>query len=141
MFVTATGGAPYRRPHHSPLTTHRSPLHHSPQRSGVAAAELAILLPFLALMFFVAVDYCRVFHVAGRVAGRPPAGALSAAGAAPSTTPTTATDAARSAAVAEASGLDPALRPSDVAVTIGTDSATVTVSYQFLMMTSYTGAS
>ncbi|TMQ32788.1 MAG: hypothetical protein E6K70_16635, partial [Planctomycetota bacterium] len=30
------------------------------RRQGVAAAEMAILLPFLALLFGAALDFCRV---------------------------------------------------------------------------------
>lgn len=33
-----------------------------PRRPGAAVAELAVLLPFLVLLFFVAVDYCRIFY-------------------------------------------------------------------------------
>lgn len=32
------------------------------RRKGAAAAELAILLPFLCFLFVVAVDYCRIFY-------------------------------------------------------------------------------
>src|SRR5262245_60919599 len=34
----------------------------SPKRSGVAAVELAILLPFLAFLFVIAVDWSRIFY-------------------------------------------------------------------------------
>ena len=33
------------------------------RRRAVAAAELAILLPFLAFAFVAALDYCRVYYV------------------------------------------------------------------------------
>jgi Flp pilus assembly protein TadG len=35
---------------------------HSNRRRGVAAVELAILLPFLVFIFVVAVDWCRIFY-------------------------------------------------------------------------------
>jgi len=35
---------------------------HSNRRRAVAAVELAVLLPFLAFIFVVAVDWCRIFY-------------------------------------------------------------------------------
>src|SRR5436190_24153799 len=32
------------------------------RRSGVAATELAILLPLIALLFAIGVDWCRIFY-------------------------------------------------------------------------------
>ena len=32
------------------------------RRSGVAAVELAILLPLIALLFAIGVDWCRIFY-------------------------------------------------------------------------------
>jgi Flp pilus assembly protein TadG len=40
-----------------------SPKHPSARR-GVAAVELAVLLPFLCFLFVVAVDYARIFYMA-----------------------------------------------------------------------------
>ena len=84
------------------------------QRRGAAAYELAILLPFLALMFAVGADYCRIFYYSQTVTGCAHAGALYASGTArrdPSVTPA---DAAKQAALAEGASLDPPLRPEDV---------------------------
>jgi Flp pilus assembly protein TadG len=33
-----------------------------PSRRGAAVVELALLLPFLAFLFLIAVDYCRLFY-------------------------------------------------------------------------------
>jgi hypothetical protein len=33
-----------------------------PPRRAVAAVELAVVLPFLAFMFLVAIDFCRIFY-------------------------------------------------------------------------------
>src|SRR5262249_50044579 len=38
------------------------PSHPRPRREGVAAAELAVLLPFLVFIFAIAVDWSRVFY-------------------------------------------------------------------------------
>jgi Flp pilus assembly protein TadG len=111
----------------------------------VAAAELAILLPFLALLFFVAVDYCRAFHAAQVIDGCARAGAMYASGASArdpdaAATPTTA-DAARQAAVAEGAGLSPPVRPENVAVVAGPGVVTVTVTYTYPVVTGFTGLS
>ena len=54
----------------------RIPIGKNRIRRGVAAAELAILLPFLVLMFGVAVDFCRVFYASQTVQNCAYAGAL-----------------------------------------------------------------
>ncbi len=114
--------------------------HH--ERKGIAAAELALLLPFLALMFCVAVDFCRAFRAAVVLDDCARSGALYASGAAAhNTDTTTATDAATQAAVAEGVALTPPLKAENVAVAIGTNSATVTVTYPFPLVTSYLGFS
>ena len=51
-------------------------------RRGAAATELALFLPFLALLFFVAVDYARAFRAAQVIDGCARTGALYASGAA-----------------------------------------------------------
>src|SRR5205823_599249 len=50
-------------------------------RRGAAATELALFLPFLALLFFVAVDYARAFRAAQVIDGCARTGALYASGA------------------------------------------------------------
>jgi Flp pilus assembly protein TadG len=110
-------------------------------RRGAAACELAILLPFLALMFAVAVDYCRVFYYTQTVEGCAEAGALYASGAATRGPAVSAADAARQAALAEGVSLDPPLTAENVTVNITGSTASVTVTYVFQTLTSYPGAS
>ena len=110
------------------------------ERQGAAAVELAIVLPFVALMFVAAVDFCRVYYAAQTVENCARSGALYASGAARrNTSTTTPEDAAKQAAVAEGASLDPPLQTQDVDVTIDSTTATVTVTYRFSMFTSYPG--
>ncbi len=113
---------------------------HRPRR-GAAACELAILLPFLALMFAVAVDFCRVFYTTQIVMGCAQAGARYASGWATCGTGVSATEAAKQAAVAEGTSLDPPLTPSNVTVDVTANNARVTVTYVFQTLTSYPGVS
>ncbi|MBI1916730.1 MAG: pilus assembly protein [Planctomycetes bacterium] len=109
-------------------------------RRGAAAAELAIVLPFVALMFVAAIDFCRVYYAAQTVENCARSGALYASGAARrNTSTTTPEDAAKQAAVAEGASLDPPLQTQDVDVTLDSTTATVTVTYRFSMFTSYPG--
>src|SRR5438552_3318495 len=50
------------------------------RRPGAAAAELAILLPFLGLMFVTALDFCRVFYAAQTIENSARSAALYASG-------------------------------------------------------------
>jgi Flp pilus assembly protein TadG len=111
------------------------------RRRGAAACELAILLPFLALMFAFAVDYCRVFYYTQTVEGCAHAGALYASGAATRGPGVSATDAARQAAVAEGVSLNPPLAAENVSVSITGSTASLTVTYVFQTLTTYPGAS
>jgi Flp pilus assembly protein TadG len=108
-------------------------------RRGAVATELAILLPFIILMFVIAVDFCRVFYATQVVEGAAYCGALYASGTARPTAGTTAADAATQAAVADGTALNPPLQSGNVTVSVGTTSATVTVTYPFHMVTSYLG--
>jgi Flp pilus assembly protein TadG len=101
---------------------------------------MALLLPFLALLFCVAVDYCRAFYASQVVDAAARSAALYASGTAARDRDTTsAQDAAVQAAVAEGTSLNPPLQAGDVSVTTGANSATVAVSYSFPMFTDYTG--
>jgi Flp pilus assembly protein TadG len=100
---------------------------------------MAILLPFVVFLFVVAVDYCRVFNCAQTVQGCAEAGALYASGNAQDPPSTSPEDAARQAAVAEGTMLKPPLRAEDVTVAVTGNAATVTVSYNFQMFTSFLG--
>jgi Flp pilus assembly protein TadG len=109
------------------------------RRRGAAACELAILLPFLALMFAIAADYCRIFFSSQTLEGCAHAGALYASGAAKCRPGVTPADAAKQAAVAEGVSLSPPLQAENVAVNITATTATVTVTYVFQPITGYAG--
>ena len=105
--------------------------------SAAAAVELAIVLPFLALVFSAAIDFARIFAATQVLDTAATAAALNASGAAwvPATLETK-TQAAQAAAVTEGAMLSPALTASQVAVAYSGGSATVTVTYDFPLLTS-----
>jgi Flp pilus assembly protein TadG len=106
-------------------------------RSGVAACELALILPLFVTLFVFAVDFGRVFYCEYIVINAARCGALYG-----STNPTAAQDTAgiQQKVQAEAKDLDPKLL--QITSTTGTDSAgntciDVTVNYPFQMITTY----
>lgn len=123
------------------MTTLHDPgrLNSRERRRGAAAVELALLLPVLCFMAFLAVDFARVIPEASTIADCARSGALFAssaeiAGASPFTT-------AEEAARAAAAGFDP---PPDVSITTGTDAGgfdyvEVTVSHTFRTIAGYPG--
>ena len=113
----------------------------SGMRRGVAATEMALLLPFLVFTFCVAVDFCRAYHTSQVIDSAARSAALYGSGAA-SRDPNSGSmeDAAKQAAVTEGATLSPPLQASDVTVNTGTDTVDVTVTYQFEMLTSNTVA-
>ena len=106
-------------------------------RRAAMAAEMAIVLPFVSLMFLIAADFCRVFYCSQTVQACAETGAMYACGAAQPNTGTTATVAAQQAAVAEGTSLSPALQTSNVNVSITSSVATVTVTYYFQTIVPY----
>ena len=107
-------------------------------RRGVASVEMAILLPFLAFIFLVTVDFARVYYQAVVLEDAARTGALYG-----SQDPTHAADTAgiQNAALANATDLNPA--PS-VASSTGTDAAgnpyvQVTVTWTFTTISSFPG--
>ncbi len=106
-------------------------------RRGAATVELAILLPVLAFLFLVAVDYCRLFHYSqivdncarnGAMWGSDPYGAAKSPYA-------TVTDAAKAdAPTAMQSSMT--VSATTYTVTGGTEYE-VTVTYPFKTLTSY----
>jgi Flp pilus assembly protein TadG len=109
-------------------------------RRGAAATELAIWLPFLALMFALAVDFCRIYFTTQTVQNCADAGAMYASGVSwVDSTTTTSSDAAIQAALAEGASLSPALQASNVAVSASGSSTHVTVSYDFALLTTLPG--
>lgn len=116
-----------------PMRRSRSP------RRGAAAVELAIVVPFLAFMFAVVVDYCRIFYAFQIVNNAARCGAMYASGMAPSAMGMTPAQAAQQAALTEAVSLNPPLQTTNVTVTITSTTATVTVNYPFQTVCPYLG--
>src|SRR5438552_618046 len=117
-----------------PLSSRLSPRF----RPGLAVVELALLLPFLAMLFVVAVDYSRIFYFTIAVTNCARNGALYGY-----QNPTTANDKTGIAADAQKDAAN--LTLANLTVTSKTDSATsptyvdVTVSYPFSTITNYPG--
>jgi Flp pilus assembly protein TadG len=119
-----------------PISNRSSP---RPHRMGAAAAELAMALPFLALMFAVAVDFCRVFYVTQTVQNCAWVAAMYASGTVSNPNASSVDEAARQAAVAEAATLNPPLDPTQITTSYPTGTAVVTVQYQFQALTPLMG--
>lgn len=109
------------------------------RRRGVAAAELAVLLPFLALMFVAALDFSRVYRDAQVVQTSAHNAALYASGTAKRRQGVSAEQAARAAALAEGASLTPPLAAEDVSVEMTSGAARVTVTYRCQTLTRYPG--
>jgi len=106
-------------------------------RRGVAASELALILPLFVMLFVIAVDFGRVFYVEYIVINAARCGAIYG-----STNPACADDAAgiQQKVLAEATDLDPKLMQITsipVADESGNPCVDVTVDYPFKMVTSY----
>ena len=111
------------------------------RRSGAAAAELAILLPFVVLMFGVTLDFCRIFHASQTIQNCAYAAALYASDTAEARPEfSDSEEAAADAAVAEGASLKPPVTVADVTTTYSNDQVTVTVTYQFSMLTPILGS-
>jgi Flp pilus assembly protein TadG len=108
-------------------------------RKGAVAAEAAILLPFIALMFVVAVDFCRVFYATQTVQSCADVAALYASGTAMSDPSVSPTAAAQQAVVAEGASLSPPLTRDAVTISVQNGLVTATVTYQFQTLTGYPG--
>jgi Flp pilus assembly protein TadG len=109
------------------------------RRTGTAAAELALLAPFLALLFIGAVDYGRIFYYSITLENCARNGALYASD--PVASAESSYTSLTKAAVADAPNLSPA---PDVSSASGTDSAghayvEVTATYTFKTLTHYPG--
>lgn len=108
---------------------------------GAAAVELAVLLPLLAFLFLIAVDYARIFYYSLTIENCARNGALYASNAFNYPMPYSS---AAQAAIADGSNLNPPLTASDVTVANGTDAngnscVTVTINYTFQTVTNYPG--
>lgn len=108
-------------------------------RPAAAVLEMAIVLPFIALLFLVAIDFCRVFYCTQVIQGATQAAVENASGFAQSAPPTTTQQAAVQAALAEGASLDPPLTADNVNVSVANNVATVTITYGFQTFTGYPG--
>jgi Flp pilus assembly protein TadG len=110
----------------------------SAPRRGVASVELAILAPLLALLFVIAVDYCRVFYYSLTVANCARNGALHLSD--PFSTAKSPYSNVTDAALADAANLSPT---PTVTSTSGSDAdgpyVEVTVTYPFRTLTNFPG--
>ena len=111
------------------------------KRFGAAAVELALLLPFLGLMFTAAVDFGRVFYITQTLQESATAGAMYASGTIQTSASQGQAQAATSAACATAVSIKPPLDPQDVTVVLDASAgtATVTVTYNFQLVTPILG--
>lgn len=108
-------------------------------RRGIAAVELAVVLPFVMFLFVVAVDYCRIFYFTQTLQNCAYVGAAYASGTARVSAGTGAADAATRAAVAEGTTLAPPLRPENVSVAFNGSTTTVTIQYEYQTITPLLG--
>jgi Flp pilus assembly protein TadG len=110
-------------------------------RSGAAAVELAVLLPFLALMFAAVLDFGRVYGALQTLEDCARAGAHYAAGHTWLPASTDRATAAKTAACNAGVSLSPALAPDNVTVTPNDAVRTVTVRvrYEFALFTPILG--
>ena len=108
-------------------------------RRGAAVVELAVLLPLLAFLFVISVDFARVYYYSVTLTNCARAGAMYASD------PTTNAESPfvnfQAAALADATNIDP---PPAVSSTNGVDSSgrayvEVTVSYTFKTITGFPG--
>jgi len=106
-------------------------------RRGAAAAELAMVLPFLALLFATALDFCRIFHTSQAIQASAHAGALYASGVVSDGDPDNSESAVKQAAVVASSSLRPAISGDKVTLTVEGSMAVVTVEYEYQLLTPF----
>jgi Flp pilus assembly protein TadG len=108
-------------------------------RRGSAAVELAVLLPFLAFLFVIAVDFARVFYYSQVVENCARQGALYASD--PKAPANNLYSSVQQAALADAQGLNPQPTVTSGSGTDGAGNAyvTVTVTWQFRTITGFPG--
>jgi Flp pilus assembly protein TadG len=116
-------------------------------RRGAAAAEFALVAPFLAFIFLIATDFCRLFFALNTITNSARNGALWASDPLANGTVTPCQSpygSVAAAALADANNLNPPLTSTNITQTSGTDgqgnpTVVVTVQYQFSLITSYLG--
>jgi Flp pilus assembly protein TadG len=103
---------------------------------------MAIVLPFIAFVFAVTLDYCRVFYTSQTIQNCAYSAALYASNSA-SWRPdlATAAAAAQDAALAEATSLNPPLTSAGIATSSSAGMVTVTVTYDFPLLMPFLGKS
>jgi Flp pilus assembly protein TadG len=106
-------------------------------RTGVAAVELAIWLPFLSLMFAVVLEFCRAYYVTQTIQTAAEAAAMYSSGASVPPPGTAQNTAAVQAAVAQGVSLNPPLSASNVSITQSGNQIQVTVTYQYSTLLSF----
>jgi Flp pilus assembly protein TadG len=111
------------------------------RRQGVAAVELAVLLPLLVFLLMIAIDYARIFYYSLTIENCARNGAVFACNASNYQMPYSSI---AQAAIADGTNLNPPLTTSNVTVANGTDAnnnptVTVTVNYTFQTITGYPG--
>jgi Flp pilus assembly protein TadG len=126
----------------NPMLSGRETVSRARRRRGVAATELALLLPLLLFLLLGAVDFARLFYAYTTVTNAARNGALWLSDPLASTQSPYATF--QQAALADANGLNPALTTSNVTSSTTTDASgntiiAVTVQYQFKLISSYLG--
>src|SRR5260370_40421031 len=94
------------------------------RRPAAAATEMALLLPFVALLFVGAVDFCRVYYSSQTVQNCARSGALYASGVCRRDPSTSAARAATDAAAAAGGSLDPPPPAHKVVATTGNSPVT-----------------
>jgi Flp pilus assembly protein TadG len=107
-------------------------------RQGAAVVELAVLLPFIAFLFVIAVDYARLFYFSQLIENCARSGAVYASNLTTAQSPYSSIS---QAALADATDLNP--QPT-VTSTTGNDTAgnpyvRVTVTWQFQTVTGFLG--
>lgn len=111
------------------------------QRRGLAAVELAVLLPLLTFLFMITIDYARIFYYSLTIENCARNAAVFACNASNYQMPYSSI---AEAAIADGSNLNPPLTTSNVSVANGTDAnnnptVTVTVNYTFQTITGFPG--
>ena len=104
--------------------------------------EFAILLPFLMFVFVAGTDWCRIYYAAHTLDECARSGALAGSGIAYQERGLSAADRetrAKTAALDNATNLDPPLAEAGVVVATAGNYVTVTVNYDFQMIVPYLG--
>ncbi|HEY1859814.1 MAG TPA: TadE/TadG family type IV pilus assembly protein [Gemmataceae bacterium] len=108
---------------------------------GAAAAELALLLPFLGFLFVITLDFGRIFYYTLTIENAARNGALWACD---PYAPGQSYSSLQNAVQADASNIQPPIQNSNISSSTGTDAngnavVSVTVTYDFTLISNYPG--